>query len=65
MVERGAPGGRRVEASDGMRATVTRACAPRRARPTVTAANGRSGYAAVSASSRTQAASRWRGFTRE
>ena len=34
-------------------------------RPRVTAANVRFGCAAVSASSRTQAAIRWRGFTRE
>ena len=34
-------------------------------RPTVSASNGRSGCAAVSASSRTQAAIRWRALTRE
>ena len=39
--------------------------APDRARPTVTAENRRSGYAALSASSRTHAPSRWRALTRE
>ena len=48
-----------------MRAIVTLASAPDGARPTVIASKLRSGCAAVSASSRTQAASRWRGLTRE
>ena len=59
---RGAPSG--SASSGGIRAIVTRASDPAAARPTVSASNGRSGCAAVSASSRTQAASRWRGFTR-
>src|SRR6185436_20013237 len=51
----------------GIRAIVALAVsgAPDRARPTVTDENRRSGYAALSASSRTQAPTRCRAFTRE